>query len=385
MKNILNCTGHEIKLPNIIKSDAAYLVDDAGKRYLDLESGVWCAALGHNNSAINSAIEKQVQIISHVGFCYSNDIVDDAAASILSIAGLRGGKCVFLCSGSEGIELARQVCKELTKKTTTLCLHDAYLGSYSSVLNRETGWFIFDWRDCTSCPEIETCDINCPKFSNIPDNISEFVFEPGSASGFVRFPPASMIKNLATIVKAQGGKIIINEVTTGIGRTGKWFGHNHYTINPDFIAIGKGIGNGYPVSVLAIAKDTVREVEGSNFKYMQSHQNDPLGAAVAKEVIRQLTDEDLVTRASELGIKFLSALQALTESPYITEVRGRGMMFAVELSNAEVGDEIYNQLLEKGYIVCNRAGMFRIDPPLIIKEADFYNFVNTFRSILTNT
>jgi len=383
MNSILNCTGHNLMLPNIVDSDGAYLFDDKGKRYLDLESGVWCTPLGHKNAEVNAAITRQINAITHAGFCYSNDVVEEAAKAVLSIADFKNGQCVFLCSGSEAIELARQICKHITKKSVTMCLHDAYLGSFSSVTDRENGWHLFDWRDCAACPDREDCNSDCAKLKDIPGDISEFVFEPGSASGFVRFPPAALIKNIVEIIRAQGGKIIVNDVTTGMGRTGEWFGFNHYPIKPDFVAIGKGLGNGYPVSALAINRKTAGELEGRNFKYMQSHQNDPLGAAVAHQVIKLLDDEGLIPRAAILGKKTLEALQTLTSSEHITEVRGRGMMFAIDFAQQTVGDRIYDQLLEKGYIVCNRGGMFRIDPPLMIEESDLLEFVEVFRHLLT--
>jgi 4-aminobutyrate aminotransferase-like enzyme len=382
MSNVLNCTGHELKLPNIVDSDGAYLFDDKGNEYLDLESGVWCTPLGHKNARVNAAIARQTGSISHAGFCFSNDIVEDAARSVLAITGFEAGRCVFLCSGSEAIELARQICKHITKKPITLCLHDTYLGSYSAVTDRRSGWYLFDWRECAACPNREDCKSECPKLKDIPVDVSEFVFEPGSASGFVRFPPASLIRNIVEIVRALGGKILVNDVTTGMGRTGEWFGYKHYRIEPDLVAIGKGLGNGYPVSALAINRETIGELEGGPFKYMQSHQNDPLGAAVAREVISVLADDGLITRAAILGEKFLKELQTLTGSEHIAEVRGRGMMFAVEFAEKAVGDRIYDQLLEKGYIVCNRGGMFRLDPPLVIEEADFLGFIEVFRDLL---
>ena len=382
MSSVLNCTGHKLKLPKIVDSDGAYLFDDRGNRYLDLESGVWCTPLGHKNARVNAAITRQINSIAHAGFCYSSDVVEDAAQSVLSIADFQGGQCVFLCSGSEAIELARQICKHITKKPVTLCLHDAYLGSFGAVTDRENGWRLFDWRECAACPNREDCKSDCPRLKDIPGDISEFVFEPGSASGFVRFPPASLIRNIVEIIRARGGMILVNEVTTGMGRTGEWFGYNHYRIEPDLVAIGKGLGNGYPVSALAINRQTIGELEDGAFKYMQSHQNDPLGAAVAHEVIKLLADEGLISRAAVLGKKILGELQALTKSKHITEVRGRGMMFAVEFAEKAVGDRIYDQLLEKGYIVCNRGGTFRIDPPLMIEETDFLGFIDAFRGLL---
>ena len=382
MSNIYNCTGHITLISNIVDSDGIYLFDDKGKRYMDLESGVWCTSLGHKNSRVNDLIKKQVDSIMHTGFCYSNHILQESAEAVLSITNFNEGKCVFLCSGSEAIELARQISKHITQKKMSMTLHDSYLGSYSSVTDRSENWYIFNWEKCMRCPDRENCAINCEELRKIPDDISEFIFEPGSSSGFVRFPSKSLVQNIVKIVRRHGGKIIANEVTTGIGRTGKWFGHHHYQIEPDMIAIGKGIGNGYPVSITAINRPTIDQLENSTFKYMQSHQNDPLGAAIVGEVIKTIKDDDLIVKAEVNGATFLEKLQTLKDDVNIVDVRGRGLMFAIDIRDEKKGDRIYRKLLDNGYIVCNRKTLFRIDPPLSINEDEFYSFVNKFEDIL---
>ena len=381
MSKIYNCTGHNIHIPNIINSDGIYLFDDKGKRYMDLESGVWCTSLGHKNIRINNLIKKQVDSIMHAGFCYSNNILQESAESVLSITNFKEGKCVFLCSGSESIELARQISKHITKKKISMTLHDSYLGSYSSVTDRDENWYIFNWEKCMVCPNKDNCKIDCEELQNIPNDISEFIFEPGSSSGFVRFPPKSLIQNIISIIRANGGKVITNEVTTGIGRTGKWFGYNHYQVEPDIVAMGKGIGNGYPVSVTAINNQTIKELEKNTFKYMQSHQNDPLGAAIVNEVIKIIKDDDLITKAEINGTRFLEMLQTLKDD-IIIEVRGRGLMFAIDICDENTGDSIFKKLMDKGYIVCNRKSLFRIDPPLTVNEVEFANFIRDFNNIL---
>ncbi len=382
MSSVLNCTGHELRIQDVVRSDGAQLFDAAGKRYIDLESGVWCTSLGHGDARVNGAIKRQIDSIAHVGFCYSNDVVEDAARSVLSVSGLTGGKCVFLSSGSEAIELARRISRHLTKKHRSMTLHDSYLGSYSSFTDRSRNWFVFDWKVCTTCRHNDGCRKDCEQLQNIPDDISEFIFEPGSSSGFVRFPPASMIRNLVEIVRSNGAKVIANEVTTGIGRTGRWFGHDHYEIEPDLIAIGKGIGNGYPVSVTAMTAHTTAQLADKPFKYMQSHQNDPLGAAVAREVIRTIVGNDLIKRAELVGATLLAELQELVDGDTIVDVRGRGFMIAVELRDRATGDHIYDELLDSGYIVCNRGSLFRIDPPLTIDEADLRSFTRSLSEIV---
>lgn len=382
MNHIYHCTGHELMIPNITDTQGVYVIDENGKRYMDLESGVWCTSLGHNHLRINGAVKQQIESIMHAGFCYSSDVVQEAAASVLSITGFENGKCVFLCSGSEAIEISRQVARHLTGKHRSMTLHDSYLGSYSSVTNREQGWYIFNWDECKSCGKHENCDESCALLQDIPEDISEFIFEPGSSSGFVRFPPKSMIQNMVKIVHENKGKVIANEVTTGIGRTGEWFGYCHYDIKPDMIAIGKGIGNGYPVSVAAISHETIRALENHPFKYAQSHQNDPLGAAVVRQVIKEIKAGELITKARQMGDIFLSMLESLVDDRLILKVRSRGLMFALDMVDDKVANRIYTELIKRGYIVCKRGALFRIDPPLTIEETEFKSFVNTFKAVL---
>jgi len=382
MEHVYSCTGHELKIPNIVDSQGVYLFDDQGKRFVDLESGVWCISVGHKNEQINKTITKQIDSLMHAGFCYSNQVLEESSKSILDITKFIGGMCVFLCSGSEAIEISRQISKHLTGKSLSMTLHDSYLGAYVSVTDRTKGWYIFNWEKCKTCRENNRCDPSCEALQDIPEEISDFVFEPGSSSGFVRFPPKTLIQNIVEIIRKNNGKIIANEVTTGVGRTGKWFGYQHYDIEPDLIAIGKGIGNGYPVSVAAIDEVTVSQLEMKPFKYAQSHQNDPLGAAIVQEVIREIKNNDLIAKAEQKSSVFLSKLESLLDNEIILDVRGRGMMFAIDLTNNKVADEIYSDLIEQGYILGNRGASFRIDPPLIITETEFNGFIDVFSAAI---
>jgi len=378
MKNILDCTGHKLKIPNISNSNGINVFDAHGKRYMDLESGIWCTSLGHKNLRINNAIKHQLDHIMHAGFCYTSEIVDRAAESILAVTGLKEGRCVFLTSGSEAVEILKQAANHSVKAQKTLVLQNAELGAYDSLTGREKGWYSFDWKNCSECTDSFICDLHSKALNEIPEDITEFIFEPGSDAGLVGFPPKALIQKLVSLVRSHGGKIIANEVTTGIGRTGKWFGYQHYDIEPDMLALGKGIGNGYPVSAAVFSENIVNELD--TFKYSQSHQNDPLGATVANEVISIINDGDLITEAARKGKLFNSQLKSLESSKI--KIRGRGLMFAIDFMDVETADKIYNELLEGGYIVCNRGSFLRIDPPLTITEDEFGQFVGALRSIV---
>ncbi|MFA5902304.1 MAG: aminotransferase class III-fold pyridoxal phosphate-dependent enzyme, partial [Desulfobacula sp.] len=257
MKNILWSIGHELKLNNITHAKGCYIYDADGKPFLDMESGVWCTPLGHCHPEINHAIARQIENIMHTGYCYAHPIIEEAAKSILEIVGFHVGKCLFLTSGSEAVEVGVKAIKKISSKSLLLTFSDSFLGSLgSSGAKPSAEWFLFDWSQCNICPEKEHCDPNCPHFSTIPfEKISGFVFEPGSSSGMVKFPPKALISHIARRIQETDGYIQINEITTGMGRTGKWFGYMHYDIAPDIVSIGKGLGNGYPVSAVAFNKN----------------------------------------------------------------------------------------------------------------------------------
>lgn len=382
MEHVFFCTGHELKIPNIVKSEGLYLYDDKGKRYMDLESGVWCTALGHNNAKINKIINAQINSLMHTGFCYSNEIVEKSAKSTLSVAGFENGKSVFLCSGSEAVEICRQMAKHLNEKKISMTLHDSYLGAYSSITDKSINWHLLNWEQCKTCPTKNTCNPSCEVLQSIPEDVSEFIFEPGSSSGFVRFPPKTFIANIVNIVRRNGGKIVANEVTTGCGRTGRWFGFQHYDITPDFIAVGKGVGNGYPVSIALIDESSCKELELKPFHYSQSHQNDPLGASIAYGVIDYIEKNDLISKAHSNGLLLYEQLKSLVDNEVILDVRGRGLMIAVDIKSEKIASSIYENLIKEGYLVGKRSKLFRIDPPLTITKAKINGFIEVLRALV---
>ena len=206
----------------------------------------------------------------------------------------------------------------------------------------------------------------------------------------VRFPPKALIQNIVRLIKQGGGFIQANEITTGIGRTGEWFGFQHYDFQPDIVSMGKGLGNGYPVSAIAMSAKIIDHLNRVSFHYSLSHQNDPLGCAVALQVLNTLQAENLIGECKEKGFYLFNKLVELRKKyPVIKDVRGRGLMIAVEFSDSldEKGvSEIYRQLLSHGIILAKRPGLkvFRIDPPLIIEKKDVDDFLQNFEQLIRN-
>jgi acetylornithine aminotransferase len=337
------------------------------------------------------AMRAQAEQVMHLAYRYTNDLVEEAAASVLETVAVADGKCVFLCSGSEAVEFGVQVTRRITGKPLLLTLYDAYLAAYWSAGRKSAEeWVCFDWRACAACPHVDACAPSCPHLREIPfERIGGLAFEPGSTSGLVRFPPKSLVQVLARMVQQRGGLVVVDEVTTGLGRTGAWYGFQHYGLQPDIVALGKGLGNGYPVSAVAMTRAVASRLENTMFHYAQSHQNDPLGCAIAKTVIAVIREEDLVERSRRIGERFLHELEVLAERhDAIQEVRGRGLMIALELADGEEGalaTSLYRDLLERGFAVgCKPAAdLLRFYPPLIIGLEDIAGLVESLDEVLT--
>ena len=271
-----------------------------------------------------------------------------------------------------------------------MTMRDSYFGAYGAAHRRESAtWFSFDWFGCGRCPHPGPCSEACERWAAIPfDRIAGFLFEPGSSSGLVRFPPEKLIQGIVGKVKREGGLILVNEVTTGIGRTGQWFGYQHYGLEPDIAAMGKGIGNGYPVSVTAMNKAVADRLADHPVPYAQSHMNDPLGAAVVRTVLRVIQEQKLVERGREVASLLAEGLEGIRErTGCIAALRWRGLMLAVEIQDdakASRTTRLHRSLVDRGYILAQRPGLnvLRIDPSLTIEKKDIEGFLNVFEEIL---
>jgi acetylornithine aminotransferase len=387
MSHLLWYPGHERLLDGIVRAENASLFDAAGRRYVDLESGVWCASIGHSHPRVLRAMAEQATRVAHAGFNYSSPIVEDAARELLALLGFDGGRCVFLCSGSDAVEYGVRAAQSVADRPLVLTMSDSYFGAYGAAARRQEGeWYCFDWMRCSPGGG---CTEGCPHWAEIPfARIGAFLLEPGSSSGLVRFPPRSLVEAIARTVRATGGLVLANEVTTGVGRTGRWFGYEHYDLAPDIVAVGKGIGAGYPVSVTVFAPRAVARLRGEPIRFAQSHQNDPLGACVAREVIRVIREDGLIERGRELGEHLRSDLESIgARTARVRDVRGRDLMLALQLEDDTACSrtaQVHRELVGRGFVVGRRPGVsvLRLDPPLTVERGDVDAFLRTFEEIL---
>lgn len=378
--------------PNIVRAQGCYLYDVDGRQYVDFEAGDWATALGHGHPRINQVICRQIEQVQHLGPHYVGDLSEKAAEALLDVTGIGDGKCTFLCSGSEAVEFGVQALRNVTEQPLLLTFAESYLGAYGSAGQKDPSeWWLFDWTPCNACSHEGECTQDCPLIEEVPfDRIGGFVFEPGNAHGQVRLPPGQLVRALADSVRERGGFLMVNEITTGMGRTGAWFGFQHYDVSPDIVALGKGLGNGYPVSAVVLRSDVIGRLEKGSFRHVQSHQNDPAGCAVALEVIAVMQEEGWIDRGRAVGERFLKELDGLCKRhDAVREVRGRGLMITAELDPKLSPTDVISVsdgLLERGIVVgvSPSANLLRFYPPLTIGAKDITKLVESLDCILDN-
>lgn len=359
----------------LTKSKDCYYYDSNGKRYIDFESGVWCTNIGHSNERIIKLIEQEIKESIHQGYTFRNSYAEELSDKLLTLCGFKEGSSVFLSSGSEAVNLSITMAQHFTGKKKILKINSSYLSAYGFGQIRNDNEYIIN---------IDFDDIEGISKINFSE-ISALVLEVGGASmGVVQFPDKQFVEKLSEAVQSNGCLLIAEEVTTGIGRTGKWFGFQHYSISPDMVVCGKALGNGYPVSSVTINERLSKMFEKKPFRYAQSHQNDPLGCAIGLEVIKIIKDEDLITKSLATSQYFIEQLNSLREkhNEKIIEVRGRGMMLAVELNEDIDGEKIYYQLFDNGFVVGYKLNTFRFMPSLTITTKDIDKMVNMLDTLL---
>lgn len=374
--SLLGLSGLAVEVPDVVTASGCVLRTADGRELVDLESGVWCANLGHGHPAVTSALVEQAAAVAHVGYRWSHPVVARARTRLCEVTGMPDGRAVLLASGSEAVELGLRIASAVTGRDGVLRFSGHYLSAYGAAGAPGTG------RQVT----VEELDaMGAEERKDALASIAAVVLEPGNASGLVRLPDAGRVARVVDEVRAAGGLLVVDEVTTGFGRTGRWFGFQHLGVQPDVVALGKGAGNGYPVSAVVVTREVADRVEQVGLRYAQSHQDDPLGAAVLVAVIETIEAEGLLSAAVDRGAQLTSGLAALAAHGHgVRAARGRGLMCAFDVAPGTAA-QTQSALLDSGYLVgANLAhDTIRVYPPLVVTAAQIDGFLAAVRAHLT--
>ena len=335
----------------LVRGEGQYVWDDQGNRYLDCFGGVLTVSVGHANPKVNEAIINQVKTLAHTSTLYCNKPQSDLAEKLAEITPGRLKKSFFTNSGTEADDTAIHAAKLATGRHEIVVLRHSYSGRSATALSAVGH---STWRPlpaqiagivharapyCYRCPFKLTypeCGLACANdiedliMTSTTGEIAAFMAEPILGVGGFIVPPPGYFERAVEITKKHGGLFIADEVQTGWGRTGdKWFGIEHWDVEPDIITSAKGMGNGVPVGMTTATPEVADKYPGLTFS---TFGGNPVSMAAALAVIKVIEDEDLKRNAAEVGAYFRERLEGLKEKyPVIGDVRGLGLMQAVEL------------------------------------------------------
>jgi 2,2-dialkylglycine decarboxylase (pyruvate) len=387
---------------SLAKGQGCTVWDDRGKPYLDLLSGTWCAALGYGHPRWTAAVQRLAGSLVHMGGAFHHAGLERGMAKLAEILPPRLDRAVFLSSGSEAVELALKMARAATGAHEFVVLEGCFYGSTNHALSLSEMGRTIDFLpspgtvhrlpkpDCARCPMSADCDGSFPcleKLEALPDHaIAAVLFEPVISGAGILVPPPGYAAKLRETCTRKGFPLLCNEVTTGLGRTGRWFGFEHDGIVPDLLIMGKILGAGLPVSAVA----TTQEIEaacGSKVLHLQSHQNDPFSGGLAAEVITILQEERLVEASEIIGHRLREGVSAMRlRKPAIKAVRGLGTMVGIELQPevAPQGPAIVKRMLEKGFLISFQPAYrsFRLFPPFVLTESEMDSFLVNFEDAL---
>lgn len=372
--------------PTAISTSGPFIRDATGREWIDGSSGAIACSIGHGHPHVIEAVRAQMEAAS---FLYRTQFANEPALRLAEriCAKLSYAAAFFVNSGSEAVEtavrLAQQFWREAGKseKTRILSRKISYHGSTAGSLSLSGHWPrrratsplsgepTLPTPYCQRCPLgqcPDRCGLACARAAEEDiqrlgaDNVAAIIVEPiVGASGAAITPPPGYLKALRDICDRHDVLLIGDEVLTGLGRTGHWLGMDHDGIKADIVCLGKGLNAGYlPISgVLANARihDLLRTRRAS-FTLGHTHSNHPVAAAAANAVLDVLEDEDLIARAATMGAYLGGRLRTATsDMPYVAEVRGRGMLWGLELVREDATFEPWPAALHAADVVVHHA------------------------------
>ena len=357
------------------RGEGPYLFDAQGRRYLDALSGIAVCSLGHAHPRLAEALAAQAKTLLHTSNLYRIPLQEALAERLCALSGMTHA---FFCnSGAEAneaaIKLARLYGHRRDVATPRIVVMD------SSFHGRTLGALA-----ATGNPAVQAgFEPLLPGFVRVPfddlgaveraatehDDIVAVLVEPVQGEGGVRVPAPDYLTGLRALCDQHGWLLMLDEVQTGVGRTGRWFAFQHGPAQPDVLLLAKALGNGVPIGAL-LARGAAAEVLGPG-THGSTFGGNPLACRAALTVLDVLAGEDLVTRAGVLGERLRDGLhEALAGLDGVCEVRGLGAMVGLELDRP-CGELVARALEERQLLINVTAGrVVRLLPPLVLSDAE---------------
>ena len=364
-----------------IRGDGVYLIDKNDKKYLDLLCGIAVTGLGHNNAELNNVVKDQIEKLWHVSNLFLSSPQEKLASDLCRISNLDG---VFFCnSGTEANEAAIKFARKFGKGRFNIItarggFHGRTMGSLSAS-GQEKLWEGFQPIN-KGFKYVPYNDIESI-INQIDDTTVAIMIEPIQGENGIVIPSDTYLNQIRSLCDNYELLMIVDEIQTGIGRTGKFFAYQHNNIQPDIVTIAKGIANGLPLGAVLVS-DKVAEIitpgcHGSTFG------GNPLSIASANRVVELITHK-ILNNTVEMGSIFRSKIESLNIDA-IEEIRCKGLMLGIKF-NKYIDVKLLAKLFLKNKIIVGTAGnnVLRLLPPLIIEEKHIDRFVYILKDLFKN-
>jgi predicted acetylornithine/succinylornithine family transaminase len=358
----------------LVEGRGARVRDVAGREYVDLTGGWGVTAIGHAHPALVKTIAEQAgRLMQTTNLFYTLPQLD-LAERLLSHVPDALTRAFFVSSGAEAMDGALKLAHRATGRTQ-------FVSTLQSFHGRTLGALGIIGQDKHRAPYQRIVSEGCfVPFGDldaaaraIDANTAAFVVEPVQGEGGVNVPPPGYLAGLRELTRAAGALLVLDEIQTGIGRTGRWLALEHDDVEPDAITLGKGLGGGFPIAAFLCSEEVARTVALGD--HGGTYAGNPLACAAADTVLRVIEEEGLVARAAELGERTLARLRAFAEAhpERAANARGRGLLLGMELRDTAAATTLSLRALERGVLVNVTAGnVLRLFPSLNIPEDELF-------------
>ncbi|WP_041546546.1 MULTISPECIES: acetylornithine transaminase [unclassified Nocardioides] len=363
----------------LTRGAGAHVWDADGNEYVDLLGGIAVNALGHGHPALVAAVTTQLQTLGHISNFFTSAPQVELAERLLALlgAGPGGGKVFFTNSGTEANEAAFKLTRR-TGRTHVVVADGSFHG-------RTMGALALTSKAAYRAPfEPLPGEVTFVPYGDadalaaaVTDATAAVLLEPIQGEAGVVVPPEGYLAAARAIADEHGALLWLDEVQTGLGRTGRWFAFATSGITPDVVTVAKGLGGGFPIGACIGVGDAGNLLEPGN--HGTTFGGNPVACAAALAVLRTIEDEDLLEHVTVLGEQLRDGLAA---DPRVSEVRGEGLLIGLDLTT-DAAAAVVAAAQRAGFIVNNPTpSRIRLAPPLVLTPEDAESFLRAWPAIL---
>jgi acetylornithine aminotransferase len=363
----------------LVRGEGAEVWDAEGRRYLDLVGGIAVNSLGHAHPAVVEAVTRQISTLGHTSNLYITEPPLQLAEKLLGLLDQPSARVLFCNSGAEANEAAFKIARRTGRPHIVAC-QDAFHGRTMGALA------------LTGQPaKREPFEPMPPGVSHIPfgdvaaleaavtEDTAAVFLEPILGEAGVIVPPEGYLRAAREITAAKGALLVLDEVQTGIGRTGAWFAHQPLGIVPDVVTLAKGLGGGLPIGACIGIGDAGALLEPG--QHGTTFGGNPVSCAAALAVLGTIANDGVLEHVTQLGKEISTAIEEMRH-PMVTDVSGAGLHIGVGL-NQPVSAAVASVARERGYLVNNAVPTrIRLAPPLVLTQEQARGFLDALPGIL---